>query len=250
MAKCFHAYIDEAGDEGFKNPGAVGRGTSSEWLVLAAVIVAEEDDLALSRVVNRLRILLNKPPPRPLHFRFLRSHAKKRAAMDMLGAEPFVFSAVALWKPDIQSGFLKTPPHLYNYAARFLTERLSWYADDQGRRLRLFFENRAATSYADLAGYMQWIQYQDPACQIRPNTIVGFQPVSTTVKLAQVADFYASATAAALEPDEYGRPEEDYLLRVTHQLYRPSGASVFSYGFKVFPNSGLDRTRYPWLDTL
>ena len=43
-----------------------------------------------------------------------------------------------------------------------------------------------------------------------------YQPVEATRKLAQVADFYASATAAALEPDQYGMPTEDYLMRVKH----------------------------------
>lgn len=121
-------------------------------------------------------------------------------------------------------------------------ERLSWYADDRGRKLRLFFENRASTSYGALQNYMQWIQ-NDPDCTIRRDCIVSYQPVEATRKLAQVADFYASATAAALEPDQYGMPTEDYLMRVKHQLYREPGKSIQSYGFKVFPN--IDPARYP-----
>lgn len=248
--RCFNVYIDESGDEGFRNPGQIGHATSSEWLVLGGVIVPEEDDLALSRVVDRLRVLLNKPPPKPLHWRFLKKHEKKRAAMASLATEPFTFSVVAIWKPSVTSNFLKTPPHLYNYAARFLIERLSWYADDRGRRLNLFFENRSATSYTDLASYMQWIQFADPNVQIRANSIQRFQPVSPTVKLAQVADFYTSASAAALEPDNYGYSEEDYLLRVKHQLYREAGKAILSYGFKIFPPRGVDHARYPWLAPL
>jgi len=87
--------------------------------------------------------------------------------------------------------------------------------DDRGRKLRLFFENRASTSYGALQNYMQWIQ-NDPDCTIRRDCIVSYQPVEATRKLAQVADFYASATAAALEPDQYGMPTEDYLMRVKH----------------------------------
>lgn len=242
----FHVYIDEAGDEGFKTPETPGRG-SSEWLVLAGLIVPEEDDLGLSRCVDSLRTLLKKPPPRPLHFRRLRQHSQKRAAMALLAGEAFMFSAVAIHKPQITSAYLRQPPHLYNYAARFLAERLSWYADDLGRRLRLFFENRASTSYEDLEGYMQWIQYSDPNCTIRPGCIASFQPVSPDLKLAQVADFYASSTFAAFEPDEFGEPTPDYLTRVSHQLYR-YGQDVHGYGLKVFPSA--DRDRYPWLEQL
>jgi hypothetical protein len=93
----FNAYIDEAGDEGFVTLTLPGQG-SSEWLVLGAVIVRDEDDLALSHAVDDLRVLLNKPPPKPLHFRKLR-HNAKRAAMDRLATYDFVFSIVALWKP-------------------------------------------------------------------------------------------------------------------------------------------------------
>jgi hypothetical protein len=246
--KYFNAYIDEAGDEGFKNPAQVGPGTSSEWLVLAAVIVPAEDDLVRSRAVDSLRALLNKPPPKPLHFRFLKQHSKKRAAMAALAQEPFVFSTVAIWKPGITSGYLQQAPHLYNYAARFLIERLSWYADDQGRQLNLYFENRASTSYTALQGYMNWIQ-NDPACSIRNNTIASFKPVASTVKLAQIADFYASATHSALEPDAYGHPTPDYLEQVTHQLYR-RGGNITSYGFVVFPPQGADHNRYPWMAKL
>jgi hypothetical protein len=243
----FNAYIDEAGDEGFSRPHETGPGTSSEWLVLAGVIVPEERDLALSGTVDELRVLLGKPGPKPLHFRLMRTHERKRAAMALLATKPFVFSVVALWKPAIYSGYLQQPPHLYNYAARFLIERLTWYASERHRKLNLYFENRTATSYAHLTGYMEWIQ-RDPTCQIAPNTIAEFRPVSPTLKMAQVADFYASATAAAIEPDQnYGLTEEKYLLAVRDQLYRMPGKSLFSFGFKVFPDHGADRARFLWL---
>lgn len=243
----FNAYIDESGDEGFSRPTEIGPGTSSEWLVLVGVLVPAELDLAWSRTLDELRQLLRKPGPKPLHFRLLRTHERKRAAMAFLATKPFTFSAVALWKPAIYSAYLQQPPHLYNYAARFLIERLSWYASAHGRKLNLFFENRTATSYAELRGYMNWIQ-RDPACQISPDTIADFRPVSATHKLAQIADFYASATASAIEPDpNYGLTEEKYLLTVRHQFYRMPGTSLLSFGFKIFPDHGADIARFPWL---
>jgi hypothetical protein len=202
---CFNAYIDESGDEGFTNV-TIPTQDSSEWLVLAGVLVPEESDLELSRAVDDLRTYLEKPPPKPLHFRDLK-HPKKRAAMARLARYPFVFSVVALWKPQITSPFLKQPPALYNYGCRYLIERLSWYAAGRGRQLDLFFENRASTSYTDLHNYMTWIQ-NDPACRIEPHCIRRFQPVNSTVKLVQIADLYASAAASALEPNVYGMGEE------------------------------------------
>ena len=160
----------------------------------------------------------------------------------------FVFSAVAIWKPGITSTYLQRPPHLYNYACRYLIERLTWCSAGQGRKLNLFFSNRAMTSYVDLEAYMDRIQ-ADPQCSITENTIDQFRAVNSSVKLVQIADFYASAAAAALEPNAYGLGEESYLLAVKHQLFRGAGG-VFSTGFKVFPDAGRDRIRYPWLDEL
>jgi hypothetical protein len=122
-----------------------------------------------------------------------------------------------------------------------------WYAASRGRQLDLFFENRASTSYNDLHNYMNWIQ-NDPSCRIEPNCIRNFQPVSPSEKLAQIADFYASASASALEPNIYGLGEESYLLAVRDQLYRGErGGSIFGTGFKIFPDAGRDYARYPWL---
>jgi hypothetical protein len=244
----YNAYIDEAGDEGFVTMTTPGQG-SSEWLVLGAVIVKEEDDLALSHAVDDLRQLLNKPPPKPLHFRNLR-HNARRAAMDRLARYDFVFSIVALWKPPGSGPGKQFPkaPYMYNWACRLLVERLTWYADDHGRKINLFFSNRASTSYQELQSYMNWIQ-NDPACQVRRGCIDSFKPVNQTVKLIQIADFYTSASFMSLEPDSFGNSEEAYLQRVKHQLYRRSG-NLFSYGFKGWPTQGLDRQRYPWLAAL
>ena len=244
----FNAYIDESGDEGFKDVAIPAQG-SSEWLVLAGLLLPEENDHQLSQALDDLRALLNKPPPKPLHFRDLK-HPAKRAAMLRLATYPFVFSVVALWKPQITSPTLRTPPYLYNYGCRFLIERLSWYAAYRGRKLNLLFHNRASTSYADLRRYMTWIQ-NDPLCRIERNCIDKFQPVNAARKLIQVADFYTSAAAFALEPNVYGLGEESYLMAVRQQLYRGDrGGGIFGTGFKIFPDAGRDFTRYPWLHDL
>lgn len=254
--RCFNAYIDESGDEGFRKLGERAKGASdasSEWLVLAAVLMFEEQDRERTQAVDRLRELLNRASTRaPLHWRDLRNdHSKKRRVMDLLAGEPLIFSVVALWKPGLkgQSAALKRKGYLYNYAARFLIERLSWFADRGGRRLNLFFESRATTSYADLEGYITAIQ-ADPECSITPGAIARVQPVNASRKGAQLADFYASLTAEALEPDPYGYTTPDYLLRVRHQLFRRPPRSVLRDGFKIFPDRAADAARYSWLRRL
>lgn len=253
--RCFNAYIDEAGDDGFSNMSRRGPrrdGDSSLWLILAAVLILEEQDRERTAAVNRLRAMLNRPFPKPLHWRDLKTdHTKKRRAVALLANEPLVCSFVALWKPGMPETArgLRKKGYLYNYAARFLVERLSWFATGQHRRLNLLFEHRASTSYADLQRYMAEIE-ADPKTSIEPDSIASFAPVESSRKGAQLADYYVSAAREALEPDAYGMLEAQYLLALRHQIYRPPGKSVFAYGFKIFPDAGRDTGRYPWLNRL
>jgi Protein of unknown function (DUF3800) len=57
------AYIDEAGDEGFKF-AVDGKKGSSEWFVLSAVIVRTEIDIATTKLVDRVRAKLGMPKVR------------------------------------------------------------------------------------------------------------------------------------------------------------------------------------------
>jgi hypothetical protein len=247
-----NAYIDESGDDGFARLGEHGPGASSEWLILAAVLMFEEEDRVRTEAVDRLRQELGKPPPTPLHWRKLRKQSQKRRAVGILAAEPLHFCVVALWKPPFVSEAspgLRKKGYLYNYAARFLIERLSWYANNGNRGLNLLFESRATTSYTDLAQYIQTIQ-GDPDCSIPPGTIADVRPVPSALKGAQLADHYAGAAQDALGLDKHGMSSSEYLWALRHQLFRQPGRSVLKDGFKVFPDKALDEKRYPWLGGL
>ncbi|WP_229207695.1 MULTISPECIES: DUF3800 domain-containing protein [unclassified Duganella] len=59
MAADFVAYIDEAGDEGFKF--LEGERGSSRWFVLSATIIRKSNDLQIVRAAREVRQLLGKP---------------------------------------------------------------------------------------------------------------------------------------------------------------------------------------------
>jgi hypothetical protein len=131
-------------------------------------------------------------------------------------------SVVAFWKPALRGraeALERRKSYLYHYAARFLIERLSWYAEARNRPLNLFFESRATTKYVDLATYVRAVE-ADPTSSIRTGIIGRVEAVNASRKGAQLADFYVGAAAEALEPDPDGYLEADYLLRVRHQLFR------------------------------
>lgn len=251
----WNAYIDESGDEGFRKLGERANGAndaSSEWLILVGVLIREEDDVERTRAVDRLRSALKRPSPKPLHWRDIRNHTARRQAMDILAAEPLFFSAVGLWKPALTGGRapgLQKKGQLYNYAARYLIERLSWFADNSGRGLNLLFESRATTSYSQLEAYVETIQ-ADPQCTIAEGCIASVRPVAANRKGAQLADLYAGAVSDALEYDAAGYIEPDYLLRVKHQVFRRPGRPVLKDGMKLFPDNAIPYARYEWLKEL
>ena len=138
---------------------------------------------------------------------------------------------------------------MYKRQTRFLVERLTWLAEDHGRKVNLYFESRATTSYGSLQQYLRTVQ-EGAGSTIKADRIGEVRPVSPTWKGAQLADFYVSAAAEALEPDLDGYTEPDYFLRVRHQLYRHPKRSVLSYGFKVFPNEAVNFEKHGWLRDL
>ena len=246
----YHAYIDESGDEGFKNAGkAVAGQGSSEWLFLAGVLVAEEEDLALSGSVDRLRTLLEKPPPRPLHFRRLKHHSEKRAAMDLLSVEQPTFCAVGVLEARDYARTSSHSPEPLQVHRRFLHRTTLMVCGRPRAEAQAQIRNRSTASYADLKRYMDWIVESDPNCSIRRDCIAEFKPVSSTLKLAQVADFYASATAAALTRPVRERRGGLSGTRLRAVLPSPRQA-LLGHGLKLFPPHSDNRTRYPFLDSL
>jgi hypothetical protein len=218
---------------------------------MAGVLMAEEEDRERTQAVDELRVLLNRTKSRaPLHWRDLRqNHSKKRRAMDFLGSQPLTFSIVAFWKPALlgrADALQRRRGYLYHYAARFLIERLSWFAEAKDRQLNLFFESRATTKYSELATYVKAIE-ADASSSIRTGIINRVEAVNASRKGAQLADFYVGAAADALEPDPDGYLDSDYLLRVKHQLFRRPPRSVLRDGFKFFPDEAADSRRFTWL---
>ncbi len=225
----YNCYIDEAGDDGFK----LGRG-SSRWFVVGAVLVSQSDDLAASRCIDRMKARLSIPPQSPVHWRNLQ-HPKRRVVINEISGEPFCACLVAMDKLAMRSQTaLVHQGALYFYALRLLLERVTWFVDDAGGRVRVTLSHRTRVSYTDLANYMKRLR-QLPQCQIRPVITGPLTPVSAPQsKMLQVADIFSSAAFNALTQDQYGLADETYLMALQHHLYRHQGVCE-SYGLKFFP---------------
>ncbi len=159
MNPSFVAYIDESGDEGFN----FERG-SSDWLVLAGIVVRKMEDLNTVKLVERVRGRLSKLPKSPLHFRDLR-HEQKLVYLDEISRAPLCAICVLVYKRLMRQNIFQQEFRLYFYAARFLIERISWYCRDSRSpsdfgdgSVEIVFSNPSGMSYEELRRYIDTLK--------------------------------------------------------------------------------------------
>ncbi len=241
MTSTFVVYIDESGDEGF----AFGKG-SSEWFILSAVITRKASDLETVKLVDRVRVQLEKPGRKPLHFRDLR-HEHRLPFIDTVASANLKTVSVLVHKPT-----LKEPEkfqeryRLYFYTARYLFERVSWYCRDHRTNqdagdgsADIVFSNRSGMSYEDMRKYFDHLKaksgYFDTRIEwniIKPEQIAAF---SSGKRMGlQIADAVAGSFFYAVESTRHGFTEDRYARMLKQTVYHHRG-QYRGYGIKFWP---------------
>ena len=245
----FNCYIDEAGDEGIETGG-------SRWFILGALIVPNEKDLQTRGMVSRVKGKFEKDDKYVLQWKFVKQHRRKVYICQEYQTEQWAATCVATDKthPFItKSSGLRQKYALYNYSARLLLERLSWYARDNGNRKALpIFEFRSNISYEGMRKYFQDLHDSEETKISWDN--VEYQNFKIFPKhlkaLLQAADNLCGAIKDGLEYDGYNNIEPRYVLSMGNRFYRHSG-KIFSYGFKfLHSNASILRdlkNEYEWL---
>ena len=242
-----YAYIDESGDE-----GTGGKGT--KWFVITALITSQEEATVLGYTYQRIKQRINLGADKVLHWYEL-NHSRRKAVIEELANNDFsICSAlVDTQHQDIVNTSLKLGGRLYFYTFRQLVERITWYCNSKGYKVRIYAENKGGIKYKELNGYLNYIQSQ-PDCEIRKGCILGVKPkAKTQSNLVQLADCVCGAVYNAVE-HKYGVIEDSYLLMLKDKLYRRDG-KVFGYGIKFMPHKSklipqiLSGT-YKWLNSI
>lgn len=251
MKEVFHAYIDEAGDEGFgklRSPGSSGQ---SRWLCLGAAVVRKENDVLLPAWRNEICEQLPSKRKKELHFRELQ-HEQKILACDFLSKKRLGICVIASKKETIldspKKEVFKQKGHLYNYLVRFLLERVtsacSNFSERSGRNgaeLHVTFSRRSGTDYQSMKEYLTLMR--DGKEIIRPIRSINWSVLSPDnisvenhSKRAglQIADVVTSATYAALEPNYYGYTEPRYSLLLKNR-YLTDSHGTLNCGLTLIP---------------
>lgn len=230
-------YLDETGDRGFKP-------TSSPLFGFCAVVVPEEHDPHLRKVIQRLRTdfeITSGAVHWVEHLR-PRNHDRRRHAAKELAAVPgvrLIYCLIDKQNVPASSGMRSDIVMTYNYASRLLFERIALTAKSWPGGTR-----RAITKVAHVRGHDHKVSldYINKTCPTTASTFpVPWSLVTGNIQVdgtaardgLQAADLYAGMLNAAITPDRFGNNSPDYFQTVAHQLRRGSNGKVLDYGIKI-----------------
>jgi hypothetical protein len=257
MPHNFVAYIDESGDEGYNIVPPPER-RSSEWFVLGAVIVP---------VVSVPEI--DATCAEPFHFRKVQHHAKI-AYVEKVASLPICATLVAFHKPSVpDNAAIRTRSHyLFDYSAKLLIERISWYCDEHPNRgsAKIIFANRHQLKIDRIKNYLRHLSGLTGVFggmdipELARNTIrwnrinIDDVEVSTPDELPglRCADTLVSSFTNAIEWSRSHNTEHRYVKMLKDKFYRRNNQCV-SYGIKFMPANAPDndgpqvRPRFHWI---
>ncbi|MHB8526982.1 MAG: DUF3800 domain-containing protein [Candidatus Acidiferrales bacterium] len=237
MPTDYHAFVDESGDDGFSQ-------SSTDWLVVSAVIIHLPSSLELAAKWNECREYVHREPGDRLHWKKL-DHPAKKALLQRMESINFSIVAVAAHKRSLTAAEalrLKCPT-LYCFITKFLTERLTWFARDNGSKINVTFEDRPQVNFSSLKDYvLSTLKVAGMNTQIDHERLNGFNcKHHSQEKRLEIADSVASAIGSGLNADRYGGVETSYAVSLLPRFWERKG-NLYSYGMKTIPN--IDRSKF------
>ena len=226
-----YVHIDESGD-----PGTGGRGT--KWLVLAAVCVPDAAVSSFDRDVERILAEHGKPT----HFTRM-NHDDKRGLAARFGATTAEWTGIVIGSDTqhVTAGSrLARPDYQYNYALRYLIERVSNLAASLGEEARIEIETRRVSRTNSPIAYIQYLEsIRDEGIDWRHLKAATMSNVGkgSTPGIC-VADALAHASFRVLEPHPvWGHTEDAYLVPMAHRIWRADGRVAFGPGVTLMPTA-------------
>lgn len=185
--------------------------------------------------MKELNRVLGRPEGAALHaVDHLKDHAKMRVAMRHLVGLDFVrvfFVVVPKTTVPPGSGIGKDPELLYNFTARLLLERASWFARGRQLRAQVTFGAVKRLPASVLHDYVAGLQ-ADTLCKIDWDWLMSRVKVEQAQSVIglQWADVAGRAIHHAIHPNKFGDIEPAYLLSLAPVIWEKP--KLHSYGLK------------------
>ncbi|MGH8685254.1 MAG: DUF3800 domain-containing protein [Nitrosospira sp.] len=242
----FLVYVDEAGDRGWND-------RASPVFAMVAVIIREADDGKLEEALRGLNAAMGRSPESKLHWsEHVRDHQDRKLVARVLAGLPITLITTVLHKDslrDSQTGLTDSTKQ-YNYLARRILERISWYLEEHQGKAKLRFAIVRRFPYDGLRVYLERLR-QDENCKIKWHTLRNLyvEEVSSHVGL-QVADLAAGVAYAALRADRHGDHEPGYLKVLASRLWTGKCGGLQTYGLNIVGAATDSYAQFPWWDEI
>jgi hypothetical protein len=244
------AFIDESGQRSMTK-------NSSDYFVLAAVLMPERRRVEGEEWLARIRTDLRRQQGQVLHWKQYVAHRDRLHVSQEFGRQGFArASAVVACKRHLTHSRDFTEDHAYMFAFRLLLERMSWLADERNMELEYTLGHVRGFAKSKLREYEATLRAMDRNdCKVRWDCISN-QPSRIdrpeNAEMLQLSDVIASAIGAAFNQDEFGNTEQRYLQAFANRFYRgrDDRGRLTSYGLKMLPWSEPTRAAHPWVAAL
>lgn len=257
------AYIDEAGDPGLNRVKPIDERGASEWLIVSAVVVSDENEAGCDDLVRSVAANFKNFQSNQLHFAKM-NEAKKVYACTKLAEFPCRIFIVASNKKNMKGwrnkfAELKSLDKnwFYCWLTRILLERVTHWVEchsvekyGQSEKLKLNFSNRGGLSYSQMKTYFDWLRMKsssnnlflplgDLRWSVMDRELVEIAPSHERGGL-QLADIAASAFFKACDKFDTGACDPRFAKILKSRVastYNDDGYRIYSgYGVKLMPS--------------
>lgn len=256
------AYIDESGDPGIRRVKPLDERGSSEWLMVAGVIVASEHEAEIPSWIFEMAQEMASHQMRDIHFQKL-SPQRKLIAVRHVAKRPVRCFVVASNKRNMRghrnpwAEKIPSDNWFYCWVTRLLLERMTHWVrrrslKDHGEvaKMKLIYSERGGLSYAQLKAYYEWLRAKGD-CQFLPLGNIAYDTIEPGLMHVinhkghdglKLPDIVASAFFKAADKHDTGACDPRYALELEPRLARDDG-QIAGYGVKLMPGYSKVRDR-------
>ena len=255
------AYIDEAGDPGIKRVLPLTPGGSSEWLIVAAVLVQSELESEIPSWIRELTSALNSHQLGDIHFQRLNDR-RKRIACEFICDKNIRLFVVASNKQNMQghqnprASSVPSDNWFYCWITRILLERVTDYVYKNSikkygepKKVKIEYSERGGLKYSQMKAYYEWLKIKGSGGKILPYLPFGdFQYSVLHKDLMKVynhaerdglklPDIVASSFFKAVDVHQTSGCDPQFAQLLGRRMAKaPDTGQVAGYGLKLIPN--------------
>lgn len=218
----YNIYIDESGDEG------LNRG--SKFFILTAVMVNKENDLVVSKMVDKVKENLNLSIKTQLHWKSIKGYSKKIMIMENASNSEITIINIIIDTRKIN--FIESSD-IYNHFSGYLYERICWFVRDRHAVANINISSRGENLTKD--NLISFLKTHKSKFKIDYELINNIKIIPNgKMKLLQLADCCCSALGQALKYNN--NIHREYIVRLKPRLYHYN-KKYLGYGLKYVPGN-------------